>query len=110
MSWDRSWTFRSKTLNISSVRQKADGIVAEYVGLRAELEQEADDCITVFFTVPSQDEGEAAKVIEISIYGMGSRNYIISLEADASDNRLSEDADQLAEDLAAAFEAVSLEE
>ena len=110
MSWDRSWTFKSKTLNQSLVRQREDGIVAEYVGLTAEVEQEADDCITVFFTVPSQDDGGEAKVIEISIYGMGSRSHIISLEANASDNRMSEDADQLAEDLAAAFEAVSLEE
>ena len=40
---------------------------------------------------------------------MGKEGFVLSLEVDASDNRLSEDADQLAEELAIELDADPLE-
>ena len=109
MSWDRSWAFSKKSLSTKMIAQKVSEVAALYVGVTAEVEKEADDCTTIFFFVPEQEQVQP-KTIEISIYHMGKNNYIISLEADASDNKLSEDADQLAEDIAEAFQAEQFEE
>ena len=109
MSWDRSWAFSEKSLSTRRITQKASEVAALYVGVTVTVEKEADDCTTIFFLVPEQQQ-EPAKTIEISIYHMGKNNHIISLEADAADNKLSEDADQLAEDIAETFHAEALEE
>ena len=109
MSWDRSWSFKQKNLSTQMITQKSASVAKQYIGVTFEVDKEADDCTTIFFVVPENQE-ESTKTIEISIYHMGQNQHIISLEADSSDNRLSEDADQLAEDIAAAFGANPLEE
>ncbi|MEC7984291.1 MAG: hypothetical protein VX278_03950 [Myxococcota bacterium] len=111
MGWDRSWGFTHKKLTVKTIEEKASAIAQSYVGVSVSVEKEAEDCISCFFSVPiSQEEDTAYQTIEISIYTMSKNQYAISLEADASDNRLSEDADQLAEDMATALEATSLDE
>ena len=111
MGWDRSWGFSHKTLSEKLVAEKATTIATAYVGVSVSVVKEADDCISCFFSVPiSKDVDTDHRTLEISIYTMSKNQYVISLEADASENHLSEDADQLAEDMALAFEAVSLEE
>ena len=111
MGWDRSWGFGDKGLTLVRVREAAENIAASYVGVSVRVEKEADDCISCFFSVPeSQEEDTSYKTVELSIYTMSKNQYVLSLEADAADNKLSEDADQLAEDMAACFEALSLEE
>ena len=107
MSWDRSWAFEKKQLSISSVEEYAQSILKEYNGITVVVEQEASDCITCFFTVPS-DEG--SQTIEISVYHMGGKSYVVSLEADASDNADQSLSDALAEDLAETFGGEPLEE
>ena len=110
MTWDRSWNFRKKSFTIQHVKQAAEQVIDQYQGVLVRVEKEAEDCITCFFSIPSLTPNNEPKVIEISIYHMGKNTYILSLETDASDNRTSEDADQLAEDLAAVFSALPLEE
>ena len=109
MSWDRSWNFGQKTLSIEDVRGQTKKMLTEYNEISVSIEQEADDCITCFFSVPV-DGTEEASVVEISIYHMGGKSYILSLEGDASDNAKQVLANSLAEDLAAAFGAEPLEE
>ena len=110
MTWNRSWSFRKKSFTIQHVKQAAEQVVLQYQGLQVRIEKEAEDCITCFFSVPSGTPDHEAKVIEISIYHMGKNTHVLSLETDAADNRNSEDADQLAEDLAGLFSALPLEE
>ena len=105
MSWDRTWRCSKKKLLYTEVEQAAQRVAQSYKGIFVAVEQETADCITCFFTV-SEDQNE--QVFEISIYNLGKDGWIISLEADASDNRLSEDSDQLAEDLAAELDAFPL--
>ena len=49
-------------------------------------------------------------MVEISIYHMGGKSYVLSLEGDASDNATHALSSPLAEDLAEAFGAEPLEE
>ena len=107
MSWDRSWAFEKKNVLPSDVEEHAQSILKEYSDISVLVEQEAADCITCFFTVPS---GENAHTVEISIYHMGGKSYVVSLEADAADNANQALADMLAEDLAEAFGGEPLEE
>jgi hypothetical protein len=108
MAWDRSWRCRQKKLSLSERELASQKIAKEYEGVSVSVEKESDECITCFFTVPAKSD-DRHSTIELSIYDMGKDGFVLSLEADASDNQLSEDADQLAEDLAAELEAVSLE-
>ena len=112
MSWDRSWSFKQKHLTTNLIAQKSASVAEQYIGVTVTVEKEADDCTTIFFAVPEgqTEQTEHAKTIEISIYHMGKNQHIISLETDASDNRLSQDADHLAEDIADSFGASPLEE
>ena len=57
-----------------------------------------------------KEAGKESAIIELSIYHMGGRRYILSLEADASDNSNQDLAEDLAEDLAVVFDASPLEE
>lgn len=109
MSWDRSWAFEKKNVLVSDVQEQASKVLVDYNNLTFVVEQEDHDCITCFFTVPV--EGcEAGHVVEISVYHMGGKSYVLSLEADASDNAEQALADALAEDLAEAFGGEPLEE
>ena len=105
MSWDRTWRCSKKKLSYTEVEQAAQLVAQSYKGVSVTVEKEAEDCTTCFFTVV---EEEVRSTFEISIYNLGKDGWIISLEADASDNRLSEDSDQLAEDLAAELDAFPL--
>jgi hypothetical protein len=109
MAWDRSWNFGQKTLSIEDVRIQTTKILADRSGVSLVIEQEAEDCITCFFSIPVEGAKEAS-VVEVSIYHMGGKSYVLSLEGDASDNSSQALADSLAEDLAEAFGAEPLEE
>ena len=78
-------------------------VVAEYQGVEGRVEKESDDCWTCFFTVPKENGN--VNTYEVSLYHMGKDGFVLSLEVDASDNRLSEESDQLAEDLSIELDA-----
>ena len=105
MSWDRTWRLKKKLLPLAEITVAANQVAHLYDGVTVTVNKEAEDCTTCFFTVP---QNEAPQTYEISIYNMGKDGFVISLEADASDNHKSEDADQLAEDLALELNAEPL--
>lgn len=106
MSWDRTWQMRRRRLRAADVQPIAAQIAQDYRGVQVDVEEEATDCITCFFSIPTE---EGPVTVEISAYEMGSGTYILSLEGDASDNGEHwEEASQLAEDLADALDAQPL--
>ena len=107
MAWDRTWRCRNKGLRLNDFTKAVQAVVDSYKNIQGSVEKEADDCWTCFFTVPSEDNSTES-VYEISLYNLGKDGFVLSLEADASDNRLSDEVDQLAEDLAAELEAEPL--
>lgn len=110
MSWDRTWGFKKRGLKLDDVAQAATQIAQNYAEVGVTVEKESDDCITCFFTSPIEEGSEQTHTLEVSIYDMGSHGHVISLEADAADNDSAwDDASQLTEDLADAFEANPLE-
>ena len=109
MSWDRSWAFESKNLKKEDIRIAAEQVLREYEAITLEVDEEASDCTTCFFSLMKTENSEPP-IIELSIYHMGGRRYILSLEGDASDNATQDLAQDLAEELAVVFEAEPLEE
>ena len=103
MSWDRTWKCRNKRMTLQEFSAAVEAVVAEYQGVTGRVEKESDDCWTCFFTVPKEDDD--VNTYEVSLYSMGKDGFVLSLEVDASDNRLSEESDQLAEDLAIELDA-----
>ena len=108
MSWDRAWKCRNKRLEFQDFTAAVNVVTTAYESVEGTVEKEANDCWTCYFTAPSEAEGEV-KTYEVSIYNMGKDGFVLSLEADASDNRLSEDSDQLAEELAIELDAEPIE-
>jgi hypothetical protein len=108
MAWDRTWSCRNKGLQLQEFTKAAEAVVETYKGIQCRVEKESDDCWTCYFTVLADTESELRRY-EISLYNMGKDGFVLSLEVDASDNRLSEDADQLAEELAIELDADPLE-
>jgi hypothetical protein len=106
MSWDRTWRCKRKILRVSEITLAAERVASGYQGVSVTINKEAEECTTCFFRVADDD---SESIYEISIYNMGKDGFVISLEADASDNHTSEDSDQLAEDLALELEAEPLE-
>ena len=104
MSWDRTWKCRNKRVTFQEFSNAVQAVIVEYQGVQGRVEKESDDCWTCFFTVQNEDNSDV-QVYEVSLYNMGADGFILSLEPDASDNRLSEDSDQLAEDLAIELDA-----
>ena len=92
--------------NLSIMEVVCLGIYQGVTG-RVEYQKESDDCWTCFFTVPKEDDD--VNVYEVSLYNMGKDGFVLSLEPDASDNRLSEESDQLAEELAIELDADSID-
>ena len=103
MSWDRTWKCRNKRMTLQEFSAAVEAVVAEYQDVAGRVEKESDDCWTCFFTVPKEDDD--VNTYEVSLYSMGKDGFVLSLEVDASDNRLSEESDQLAEDLAIELDA-----
>ena len=103
MSWDRTWKCRNKRMTLQEFSTAVGAVVTEYQGVTGHVEKESDDCWTCFFTVPKED-GDV-NTYEVSLYNMGKDGFVLSLEVDASDNRLSEESDQLAEDLSIELDA-----
>ena len=103
MSWDRTWKCRNKKLTLHEFNTAVQAVVTEYQGVTGHVEKESDDCWTCFFTVPK--EAGDVSTYEVSLYNMGKDGFVLSLEVDASDNRLSEESDQLAEDLSIELDA-----
>ena len=108
MAWDRTWRCRNKRVQLQDFTAAVEVVVSAYEGVQGSIEKEAEDCWTCFFKVPGDAESEVS-TFEVSLYNMGKDGFVLSLEADASDNRLSEDADQLAEELAIELDAEPIE-
>ena len=107
MSWDRTWQVRAHKMRVADLKPIADQVAQDYQGVSVDVEEEESDCITFFFAVPTEED---MVTLEVSLYDMGSGNWILSLEGDASDNGEHwEEASQLAEDLADALDAQPLE-
>ena len=107
MSWDRTWKCRNKSVTLQEFSSAVEVVITEYKGVTGRVEKESDDCWTCFFTVPKEDDD--VNVYEVSLYNMGKDGFVLSLEPDASDNRLSEESDQLAEELAIELDAESID-
>ena len=90
-------------MTIQELSTAVQTVVAEYQGVEGCVEKESEDCWTCFFIVPKED-GDV-NTYEVSLYNMGKDGFVLSLEVDASDNRLSEESDQLAEDLSIELDA-----
>ncbi len=103
MSWDRTWKCRNKRMTLQEFSTAVQTVVAEYQGVEGRVEKESEDCWTGFFTVPKEHGN--ANTYEVSLYNMGKDGFVLSLEPDAADNRLSEESDQLAEDLSIELDA-----
>ena len=104
MSWDRTWKCKNKQLTFQQFSEAVQAVVDGYKGVQSRIEKEADDCWTCFFSVPKEDTNDES-LYEVSLYHMGKDGFVLSLEVDAADNRMSEEADQLAEDLAIELDA-----
>ena len=104
MSWDRTWKCHNKRLQLVDFTNAVQVVVGTYEGVEGRVERESDDCWTCFFDVPAEEEG-VRNTFEVSLYNMGKDGFVLSLEADAADNSVSEDSDQLAEDLAIELDA-----
>ena len=107
MSWDRTWKCMNKQLSFQQFTEAVQTVVSEYKGVEGRVEKEEKDCWTCFFTVPNEEDG--VNTYEVSLYNMGKDGLILSLELDASDNRLSEESDQLAEELAMELDAEAID-
>lgn len=108
MSWDRAWKCRNKRLEFQDFTAAVSVVTTAYESVEGTVEKEAKDCWTCYFTVPGEVDGES-NTYEVSLYNMGKDGFVLSLEVDASDNRLSEDSDQLAEELAIELDAEPIE-
>ena len=105
---DLVWSIPGRSLNLASLRDAGERIAAAYEGLSVEVEQEAADCISLFFDVPDEEGGHAQ--VEISAYDLGRDGLVLSLEPDDGDNEMAwEDAAQLADELAEMLDARPLD-
>ena len=82
----------SQKYDVARTSTAVDAVVTEYQGVTGHVEKESDDCWTCFFTVPKED-GDV-DTYKVSLYNMGKDGFVLSLEVDASDNRLSEESDR----------------
>ena len=98
---DRVWKLPQKRIAEEDCRRAASDIASGYQGIRLEVESEAPDCLSFFFTLPTSEEERPGSIaVEISIYDTGG-TVVLSLEPDAADNNAYWDqASQLAEDIA----------
>lgn len=107
---ERTWAVSWRSLDLANLRVIAEDVAAAYAGVSVVVEEEEPGTHTCFFTVPGDpssddDEAQASHVCEVSMYGLGRGEVVLSLELDAGDNAwLDEEADQLAEDLAEALD------
>ena len=105
---DLTWRIRSKSIEEQKIGDMARAIATSYENVSVDLEREEQDCLTLFFSVPSENNDMCE--VEISIYDLNKDGVVISLEADAADNNDTwEDASQIAEDLADALDGVLLD-
>ena len=105
---DLAWRIRSKRIDEQSIKDAATAVASAYQDVTMEAEREDNDCLTLFFAVPSEHQLHCD--VEISFYELGKDGVVLSLEADASDNHDAwEDASQIAEDLADALDGVLLD-
>lgn len=96
---EMSWKLDMKNMDIRGFREASTSVSAGYVGVEVEIELEAADCMTAFFSVPEDDKGPAV-TLELSIYDLGGDGRVLSVEEEASDNAVRwDDACQLGEDL-----------
>ena len=103
---DRVWKIALKRIDEAAISTAARDVIAAYQGVEMETEREADDCFSLFFTVPlSDDDGGGRVELELSVYDLGGGGVVLSLEPDAAENNFYwDEASQLAEDLADSLE------
>lgn len=105
---DLVWSIPGRSLDLKKAREAGQRVASSYEGLSVEVEKEDSDCITLFFVVPQETDGDAE--VEISIYDLGRDGLVLSLEPEAGDNEAAwEDAAQLADDLSEALDGRPLE-
>jgi hypothetical protein len=113
MSEDRTWRLPWRSADLPLLRTCAIQVAEGYSGVTAQVEDEGEGDLTVFFTVPGDPEAEFEEeqedsVCEVSVYEVDGL-YLLCLEWEAGDNAwLEDEADQLAEELAQALEAHEL--
>ena len=103
---DRVWKIAQKRMDEAAISAACAEVIASYQGVGLETEREADDCFSLFFTLPlSPEDGGGSVELELSVYDLGGGGIVLSLEPDAAQNNLYwDEASQLAEDLADSLE------
>ena len=105
---DRVWRLAKRSISTGDCREAAERVASGYEGVSVEAEREAEDCLSLFFTLPL-GEGLSAE-IELSVYDLGGGQVVLSQEPDAGDNNLYwDEACQLAEDLSEELQAEPVE-
>ena len=96
---DRVWRLAQRSISTADCKSAAERVAAGYEGVAVEVEREADDCLSFFFSLPVEEDVRAE--IELSVYDLGSGQVVLSQEPDAGENNSYWDEScQLAEDLA----------
>jgi hypothetical protein len=95
---DLVWRIPGKSLKLATLREAGVTTASNYEGVTLEVDQEDSDCVSFFFSVPTED-GDPSEV-EVSVYDLKGDGLVLSLEADAADNdAIWDEASQIAEDL-----------
>lgn len=110
MFGDRTWRLPWRSLDLDRLQVAASNVAAGFRGVEVTVEDEEEGTHTAFFVVPVppdevEDDIGPEATCELSVYDLEG-TVLLTLEADASDNSwLGEDADQIAEALAEALDA-----
>lgn len=105
----RTWRLPWRSLDLARFATVSRRIGALIPQCSVKIEEEERGTHTAFFTLPgdpeADDDADGPLTCEVSMYDLDRGVVILSLEYDAGDNdALGEVADQIAEDLAEAFE------
>ena len=96
-------------LDIGELKLAAQSVAAMFEGVSVEVEKEAPDTVTCFFSVP-QEEGSGHFEVEISAYDMGRDGIVLNMEAgDGDNNEAWDDACELIERMAEELDGESLD-
>ena len=96
-------------LDMGELKMAAQSVAAMFEGVTVEVEKEAPDPVTFFFSVP-QEEGSGTNEVEISAYDMGRDGIVLNMEAgDGDNNEAWDDACELIERMAGELEGEALD-
>ncbi len=103
MAGEMNWRLPWSALDERAVREAADALAADMEGVVARVENEDDDCVSLFLDI---QDPEDPYTVELSFYDLEGGQIVMSLEEEWSDNGDAWDAAcQYAEDLAARLRA-----